>query len=292
MLHALSAGNPVAALYAVHVPQHNLPVQLSSLVGRDEVVAAVRALVEKHRLVTLVGVGGVGKTRVALEVAEDLIAIWPEGVKLVELASIGDMTLIVGAIAQALGVQESPKQDLLQAVVECLKWRRLLLVVDNCEHVIDEVRRVAFAILRGSPGVHILATSQEAMKISGERAYRVPSLAYPPKPAASVADAERYPAVTLFVDRAQGCDFAFNLSDQNAKHVGEICRRLDGIPLAIELAAARVNLFAPAPIVALARRSISHPHWQRPHSAFTATDNGGNALLELRATLRAGTTSV
>jgi len=238
-------GGAVVALYAVQGPEQNLPLQLSSLVGRETVVSDVGALVAAHRLVTLVGAGGVGKTRVALQVAENVSRMWPGGVRLAELASVGAVALVVGAVARAVGVQESPKQPLLQTVIDSLKRRRLLLVLDNCEHVIDEASRVAFAILGECRGVHVLATSQEPLKISGERIYRVPLLAYPSGTLASAADAADYPAVTLFVDRAVGSGADFVLNDENAKHVGEICRRLDGIPLAIELAAARVNFLAP-----------------------------------------------
>lgn len=244
-LSALRGRDTVVALHAVPPPQSNLPEQLSSLVGRDEVVAEVGALVHAHRMVTLVGGGGVGKTRVAFQVAENLVSSWPGGVRLAELAPVGDVTLVVGAVARTLGVKESPKQHLLQTVVDSLKSRRLLLILDNCEHVIDEACRVAFTILRECRGVHILATSQQPLKIAGERPYRVPSLSYPAGPVASAVDAASYPAVALFVDRAEGSGAAFNLSDENASHIGEICRRLDGIPLAIELAAARVNLLAP-----------------------------------------------
>jgi predicted ATPase/transcriptional regulator with XRE-family HTH domain len=243
---AVPGRDPVVALYAVQGPEQTLPLQLSSLVGREVVVAEVGALVSSHRLVTLVGVGGVGKTRVALHVAENLSSNWPGGVRLVELASVGDAALVVGAIARAVGVYDSPKQPLLQMVVESLKRRRLLLVLDNCEHVIDEVCRVAYTILGECRGVHILATSQEPLKISGERIYRVPLLAYPSEAVTSAEDAGAYSAIALFVDRAVDSGAAFRLSDENATYVGEICRRLDGIPLAIELAAARVNLLQPS----------------------------------------------
>ena len=228
-----------------------LPLQLSSLVGRDEVVAEVAALVGSRRLVTLVGVGGVGKTRVALQVAEDILSTWPDGVRLAELAPVDDTSHVVGVIARALGVQETPNQQLLQTVVGSLKRRRLLLVLDNCEHVIDEACRVTFAILSECTGVHVLATSQEALKVAGEWAYRVPPLAYPAKAVVNALDAADYPAVALFVDRAEASGVVFTLSDENAEHVGEICRRLDGIPLAIELAAARAKLLAPRQLARL-----------------------------------------
>ena len=228
-----------------------LPLQLSSLVGRDEVVAEVAALVGTRRLVTLVGVGGVGKTRVALQVAENLMSAWPDGVRLAELAAVGDTTLVVGVIAQALGVREAPKEQLLKTTVNSLKRRRLLLVLDNCEHVLEEVWRVVFAILSECEGVHVLATSQETLKVAGERTYRVPPLACPAKPVVNALEAAPYPAVALFVDRAEASGVAFTLSDENAEHVGEICRMLDGIPLAIELAAARVKLLAPRQLVRL-----------------------------------------
>jgi predicted ATPase len=242
-LFAHRGSEPVVALF-VQARQHNLPVQLSTFVGRHEVVTEVGELIGAHRLVTLVGSGGIGKTRVALQVAENLFPTWPDGVKLVELGPVKDVRLVVGAIASALGVQESPKRDLLQAVVGALQVRQLLLILDNCEHVVGEACRAVFAILRACRGVHILATSQEPLKVSGEQAYRVPSLPYPEE-TVTYAAAARYPAVALFVDRARGSDNTFQLSDENTQDVCEICRRLDGIPLAIELAAARVKTLAP-----------------------------------------------
>ena len=228
-----------------------LPLQLSSLVGRDTVVREVAALVAERRLVTLVGAGGVGKTRVALQVAENLSSVWRDGVRLAELAAIGDTSLVAGAIAQALGVRETPNQPLLQTIINSVKRRRFVLVLDNCEHVIEEVSRIVFAILRECEGVHVLATSQESLKVTGERTYRVPALACPAKFVMRALDVADYPAVALFVDRTEASGVAFSLGDDNAEHVGEICRRLDGIPLAIELAAARVKQFAPRQMASL-----------------------------------------
>ncbi len=241
-LTAFSENDAATALYGIQLPQHNLPTQLSSFVGADDVVAQVTVLVTAHRLITLAGTGGIGKTRVALQVAENLTASWTDAIKFVDLSPVGDGKLVAGTIAAALGVQESLKQQLLQTIVDSLKTRRLLLIVDNCEHVIEEVRRAVFTILNACRGVHVLATSQQPLKIAGERIYRVPSLAYPLHPIEDATVAARYPAVALFVDRAKASDNEFHFSNTSAMHVTEICRRLDGIPLAIELAAARVKV--------------------------------------------------
>jgi predicted ATPase len=185
--------------------------------------------------VTLVGSGGVGKTRCALQVAakstHTFDAVW-----LVELAPIADASLVASTIAQALGVPLSPNRAPLDTVVGYLKHKKVQLVLDNCEHVVDEVRNVAAAILHACPDVHILSTSREALHVAGEDVYRLPSL-------------ELVSAVRLFAERALSVEKRFVLSDESKPHVEEICRRLDGIPLAIELAAARVNVLSPQQLV-------------------------------------------
>ena len=233
---------------------HNLPRQLTSFVGREREVAEIETLLE-HCLVTLVGTGGAGKTRCAVQVGARLLDGWSGGVWMVELAPLSATrsspepcaaTRVASAIAQALGVPEAPDRPVLDALLGYLKRQQLLLILDNCEHVIDQARMVVPAILRGCPHVHVLATSREALGIAGERIYRMPSLATPPGDGTLPTQlASRYGAMLLFADRARAADFRFELSDENAPFVAQICRRLDGLPLAIELAAARVKILSP-----------------------------------------------
>jgi len=227
------------------VPWHNLPAQLSNLVGREQDALVLASLVDAHRLVTLVGGGGVGKTRLALRIAWDVLRCWPDGVWFAELASAALPHLVLGTVARVLGVEESSQRPLLASVVAAMRRKRALLVLDNCEHVIDEARSIALAVLRDCPNVKILVTSREPLNVSGERTYRVPALACPERSEVSAAAAHEYPAVVLFADRAQAADHRFRLDDENAPAVIEICRQLDGVPLAIELAAARCRGIAP-----------------------------------------------
>lgn len=225
---------------------NNLPRQLTSFVGRDEVVTEIAELIKAHPMVTLVGAGGIGKTRCAIEVGEVLLDRWSNGVWLVELAPISDPALVPNVVAQALNLQEQPNRPMLETLVGYLKRKQLLLVLDNCEHVIEETRHAAAAILRDCPEVRVLATSREPLNISGEATYRMPSLAIPSNAQTFfVEGVSRYGAVQLFVDRALLSDNHFTLTEENAPYVAEICRRLDGIPLAIELAAARVKVLSP-----------------------------------------------
>ncbi len=225
---------------------NNLPAQLTSFVGREEVMGEIKALLAHNRLVTLVGTGGAGKTRCAIQVGAELLDGSGDGVWLAELAPISDASLVTSAIARALNVQASPNRPILDTLIGYLKRKRLLLILDNCEHVIDEARTVASAILRASPEVRILVTSREALNIAGERLYRMPSLAVPPTTQAlSPQDILGFGASLLFSDRALSVTDRFTLTDENVSHVAEICRRLDGIPLAIELAAARVKVLSP-----------------------------------------------
>jgi predicted ATPase len=225
---------------------NNLPLQLTSFVGREHVLAEIEPMIEKSRLVTLVGTGGVGKTRCAVQVGLELVDGSADGVWLAELAPISDPSLVGSVIARALSLQESPNRPILDTLVAYLKRKRLLLILDNCEHVLEQARHVAGAIVRDCADVRILATSREPLNISGEETYRMPSLAIPPSAELLFTESvPRYGAVQLFVDRAVSSDKRFILTEENAPHVTEICRRLDGIPLAIELAAARAKVLSP-----------------------------------------------
>ncbi|MGE3911176.1 MAG: LuxR C-terminal-related transcriptional regulator [Chloroflexota bacterium] len=224
------------------LPTGNLPLSLTRLVGRDEEIDGTHRELEDHRLVTLVGPGGVGKTRLALEVARARMHRHPDGVWLVDLSQLTDATLVPWAIASVVGVQERPGRPLAETLVDALRHRNLLLVVDNCEHLVDASARMVDGILRNCARVSILATSREALAIGGEVARTVAPLATPPADESiSVASLSLLPSVCLFVERAASAWPAFRLSAQNASDVSQICRRLDGLPLAIELAAARVS---------------------------------------------------
>ena len=226
-------------------PSHNLPRQLTSFLGRDEVVKEIKALVKTAPLVSVVGTGGVGKTRVSVEVAHQLVGDSPDGVWFVELAPLGDPDLVAHALAAALGVQESPRTPLLNTLISHLSQKQLLIVLDNCEHVLDQTRRVVGSLLRECPKVKFLTTSREALTITGERVYRLPSLAFPQEKTASPDVAMSFGAVALFVDRVRATDARFAVTKENVDPIVDICRRLDGLPLAIELAAARATVLSP-----------------------------------------------
>lgn len=228
---------------------HNLPVQLTSFIGRTRELAEVRRLLATTRLLTLTGSGGTGKTRLALEVAAALLEenqggeIVQDGCRLVRLEAMSDPSLVPEAVAEVLGVREEPERNLKDVLADHLKSRRFLLIVDNCEHLLDACAVLADGLLRGCPGLTVLATSRQGLGIAGEQTYRVPSLSLPeaPEPGALI----RSEAATLFAERARLGLPGFALEPGNSAAVAQICRQLDGIPLAIELAAARVRALPP-----------------------------------------------
>ncbi len=228
----------------------NLPTQLTTFIGRDDNVKVVEGLVREHRLLTLTGVGGVGKTRLAVQVAAEMLPEFDDGAWLCELAAAEEEDAVVEIVATVLGARPRSGMSLLESIVELLRNKDLLLVVDNCEHVIDRASEVVGAVLGGCPAVHVLATSREGLGIPGEKVSAVRSLTTPAR-GAQLADIGSADAVRLFVDRAQLAASRFGLDRTNADAVLEICRRLDGIPLAIELAAARVASMSPGDIAAL-----------------------------------------
>ena len=221
---------------------NNLPLQITSFIGRDAELQAVTRLFEKSRLVTLTGSGGCGKTRLALQAAADMLDRMEDGVWLVELAAITDPGLVPRTMADTLGLKEEAGRSVLQTLTDYLKSRKALIVLDNCEHLLDACARLADTILRTCPRVVLLATSREGMGIAGETAYRVPSLSLPePGLPQSSSSLSRYGAVQLFIDRATLVQPEFRVTNANALALASVCNRLDGIPLAIELAAARVR---------------------------------------------------
>src|SRR2546428_5047373 len=224
---------------------HNLPRQLTSYVGREQEVKTVKQTLLTERLLTLTGPGGIGKTRLALQAASELLGDFRDGVWLVELAPISTPDLVPHTIASTLGVSEQPGRPLSEALVTYLEGRRLLLILDNCEHVVDPTARLVEVLLHSCPQVHVLATSRETFGIGGEIVRRVPSLSVPQ--AGALGPGEKLTgdeAGALFCDPAAAGVGPLNPTPRNAPSVVQICERLDGIPLAIELAAVRLKVLS------------------------------------------------
>jgi len=219
------------AIKSLDIQPNNLPAQLTSFIGREKEIAEIKESLNSARLVTLTGSGGTGKTRLSIEVGTQLLRNFPNGVWMIELAPLSDESQIIPALAQAFGLQELPFNPLKNLVMDYLRDKKLLLILDNCEHLIAACAKLANDLLHQCAGLKILASSREALGIAGEVAYRTPSL----------ADSE---STSLFVDRAHAANSKFSLTDSNASSVAQICQRLDGIPLAIELAAARTKLLS------------------------------------------------
>jgi predicted ATPase/serine/threonine protein kinase len=225
--------------------RHNLPAQLTSFVGRRKEIDEIRQLLSTNRLLTLTGAGGCGKTRLALHVASAVLVRFPEGVWLADLGPLSEPSLIPQTVAAALGVREGPGRSLRDALREYVGPRNLLLVLDNCEHLIAACADLVEPLLREAPGLHVLATSREGLGIAGETIWRVPSMSVPAPAEPLTREAlEHCEAARLFADRAAAVAPAFAITGDNAASVAAICCRLDGIPLAIELAAARLNVLS------------------------------------------------
>jgi predicted ATPase/DNA-binding SARP family transcriptional activator len=231
-----------------------LPDPLTSFIGRDRELGDVQRLIDRARLLTLTGAGGSGKTRLALEAAKRVRPAYPDGVWFVDLAAVGESVLVADAVAEALRLDSGSAASRGQALVAQLRHRRLLIVLDNCEHLLAACAHLVTAVLTGCPDVHVLATSREPLHSPGEYTFRVPSLALPaPTPIVTetaLAELSRLPSIRLFVERAAQVRPGFALDGGNAQGVIDLCRRLDGMPLALELAAARTALLEPAEIAA------------------------------------------
>jgi predicted ATPase/class 3 adenylate cyclase len=275
LLHPALPGDfpPLRTLDAL---PNNLPVQLTSFVGREPELAEVGRLLAATRLLTLTGTGGTGKTRLALQVAAGELDAFPDGVWVAELAPLADPALVPQAAAAAAGVVVQPGRPAVATLGDAWRAGRVLLVLDNCEHVLAACAELADALLRACPRLTILATSRESLGIAGETSWRVPSLTLPaagrvPAPAALT----QYEAVRLFIDRAKAALPSFAVTDRNAPAVAEVCARLDGIPLAIELAAARVRTLTPEQLLA------------RLEDRFRLLTGGSRTALERHQTLQA-----
>ena len=226
-----------------HVLHTNLPSRLNRMVGRDEEVLKLSAELNAWRFVTIVGPGGVGKTTVAVAVAHHLAAAFAGSVLFVDLGILSDPKLAGTAIASMLGLSVQ-SDDATQSLVAYLRDKRILVILDTCEHLVDEVAELAAHIMNGAPKVHILATSREPLRVEGEHVYRLEALAYPPEsPGLTAAAMRQFPATQLFIERALASGARLSVSDAEAPIVASICRKLDGVALAIELAARRVNTY-------------------------------------------------
>jgi predicted ATPase len=223
----------------------NPPLELTSFVGREREVAAVEKLLAERRLLTLTGPGGCGKTRLALEVSRDLVGKFSDDVWVVELASLSDPDLVPQKVAFTLGVREQAGRRLTETLSSHLQPKEALLVLDNCEHLVVACASLAEALLRACPNLRILVTSREALGITGETGWPVPSLSLPTSHhQPPVEELLRYEAVRLFIERAASVVPGFELTEENAAAAAQVCRGLDGMPLAIELAAARVKVLS------------------------------------------------
>jgi non-specific serine/threonine protein kinase len=242
-----SASEAQPAGRSPELPAHNLPVALSTFIGRERDITEVKRLLleDENRLLTLTGSGGCGKTRLALAVAHELVGDFEDGTWWVGLASLSNPTLVPQAVASSLGVREAPDRSLSEVLQEHLRTEDLLLLLDNCEHLIDACAELADTLLRTCPNLKILATSREALSIAGETSWSVPPLSLPDlRDLPPVEPLMRYEALRLFVERARAVASSFELTEQNAPAVARVCQRLDGIPLAIELAAARARVLS------------------------------------------------
>ena len=253
---------------------NNLPLQLTSFVGRERELAEAKELLGKTRLLTLLGMGGLGKTRLSLQIGADLLDEYPDGVWFLDLAPITDPSLVPSEAAQVLGVREEPGKPLLQTLTAHLKSRKLLVIVDNCEHLMDACANFANTVLRAVRDVRIIATSREALRVPGEQTYPVFPLPVPGRDA-TVEILSRSDAVQLFVERAQAQKPSFALTEKDAPAIAELVARLEGIPLALELAAARMR--------ALSLQDIN----KRLQNRFALLTGGGRVLMERQQTLRA-----
>ena len=226
-------------------PRHNLPEPLNSFIGREHERAELAQLLSSTRLLTLTGAGGCGKTRLALEIARQMLDGFPDGVWVADLAPLSEPSLVAQTVASVLDVRRAANRSLVESLADHLRHRRTLLLLDNCEHLIASTAGLAETLLRGAADLTILATSREALAIDGERTWRVPSLTVPPlQHLTPPGDLLKYEAVRLLVERASAAGATLAITRDNAAAITDVCRRLDGIPLAIELAAARLRVLS------------------------------------------------
>jgi predicted ATPase/class 3 adenylate cyclase len=254
---------------------HNLPMQLTSFIGRERELAEAKTKLEGARLLTLIGPGGTGKTRLSIQLGSQLLSTFKDGVWLVEFSPISDPSLVMQTIASTFDIREAPGVPLKVLVLDYLRDKQTLLILDNCEHLVEASAQIADEFLHTVPQLKIIASSREALGINGETVYRVPSLSLPGQAEATKDAALGCESVQLFVERASAANPTFQLTDENASSVAQVCSRLDGIPLAIELAASRVAVFSPEQIAG------------RLDDRFKLLTGGSRTALPRQQTLRA-----
>ncbi len=263
-------------LRTLDASRHNLPAPTTSFIGREKEKAEIKQAISAHRLITLTGSGGTGKTRLSLQVAADLLDQFADGVWFVELAPLTDPSLIPQTMLSALEASEPQDKTITQALIERVRGKKLLLILDNCEHLIEAIAKLVETLLSNAPELKIIASSREALGVQGEMAWHVPSMSLPDaKHSISLDELSRLEAVRLFTERATLAKPRFQLTKDNAPFVTQICVRLDGIPLAIELAAARVRALSVEQIAA------------RLDDRFHLLTGGSRTALPRQQTLRA-----
>src|SRR5260221_1842350 len=255
---------------------NNLPAQLTSFIGREKEIAEIKTLLHSSRLITLTGSGGAGKTRLSLHVGAECLNQFSDGVWFVELASVTDPTLISQTLLSIFNLREDSHRTALEVLTDYLRAKTVLLMLDNCEHLIEACARISESLLRACPKIKILASSREALGIAGEVPYRLPSLATPnPEHLPALEKLSELDSIRLFMERATTAKSDFTLTKDNASFVAQICFRLDGIPLALELAAARMKVLSPEQIAA------------RLDDRFRLLTGGSRTALPRQQTLRA-----
>ena len=262
------------ALRELEATPNNLPQQITSFIGRQRERIEAQALLTRTRLLTLLGMGGLGKTRLSLQIAADVMETYPDGTWFIDLAPITDPSLVASEAAQVLGVREEPGRPFTQTLCAHVKARKLLLILDNCEHLINESANLANALLKAAPDIRIIATSRQALRIPGEQTFPVLPLPVPER-TAGVEELARSTAVQLFIERTKLHKPGFDLTEKDASAIAELVSRLDGIPLALELAAARMRALSVAEIN------------KRLQDRFKLLTRGGRVLLPRQQTLRA-----
>ncbi len=262
-------------LRSVDAFPNNLPVQLTTFIGRERELEEAKARLASARLLTMIGPGGTGKTRLSLQLGADLLPYYADGVWVAELAPIADPSLVLPTVASVFGLREQLGMSIHELLLDFVRAKELLLIVDNCEHLVEASAQVVEQLLHTAPNLKIVASSREALGIAGETVYRVPSLSLPSASDATRAALARSESVQLFAERASAANPKFSLTDTNAQAVAQIVRRLDGIPLALELAAARVTVFTPEQISS------------RLDDRFRLLTGGSRTALPRQQTLRA-----
>jgi predicted ATPase/class 3 adenylate cyclase len=262
-------------LTSIATRMNNLPPQLTSFIGREREMKEATTRLENARLLTLIGPGGTGKTRLSIQLGTEILSHFADGVWLIELAPLADPALILQTVASVLGVRSQVGMPLANIVNDYLRAKNLLLILDNCEHLVEASAQFTEMLLQFAPHIKIVASSREALGIAGETVYRVPSLSLPNQANVTREAVLGFESVQLFVERAASANPKFHLTDENASSIAQICSRLDGIPLALELAASRVSVFTPEQIS------------KRLDDRFRLLTGGSRTALPRQQTLRA-----